>query len=297
MFKKIYIKLIEKINSFFGLKAIWTYKNSEVPLMAVKSNLGFWYAGNIFDTSDISYGIFRNGIVEKEETELVLNILKLLPENFNFYDVGANTGYYGIIAGRLFNKSTVYSFEPVKSHLKVLKENISINEIGDNVKIYDFALGDENSETKIHLAGSGSTINASFSDAENSETENIKLKRLDDLIHSDNLKTPDFIKIDTEGYELEVLKGANTTLKDTSPILFVEIAYSMKNLGRNYINNKFQETFEYLIDKGYKAYILAGSKVKEFSINERPDGVNMYLFLNPAKHNNILDKVLISNEK
>lgn len=97
-----FIKFLEKIIN----KKIVYYSKNENNLLgrtAVKSSFGFWYVGDVLDTADISYGILNKGLVEKNETNLVVKILNKLTEERNicFYDIGANTGYYGIMAGYL----------------------------------------------------------------------------------------------------------------------------------------------------------------------------------------------------
>src|ERR1700722_18440066 len=95
---------------------------------AVKSDLGFWYAGNLANRSDIAYYIWCNGQTEPEGTALVLEILGLLKKQkpkLIFYDVGANTGYFGIMAAFVGQgATTVYSFDPVIEHNETERQSI-----------------------------------------------------------------------------------------------------------------------------------------------------------------------------
>ena len=77
----------------------------------------------------------------------------------------------------------------------------------------------------------------------------IKLKKFDQLVSNLNIiKDIDFIKIDVEGHELEVLKGMNKFLKKSRPIFLIEIEKRH--------NASFKKVFSFLIEKKYKSYIL-----------------------------------------
>lgn len=101
-------------------------KNIPFP-QAVKSMDGFWYCGNVYDMADIAYGISINGLAEKEETFLVQKILKQLPKDYVFLDIGANTGYYGIMSAFLYPESKTFSFEPIKNHYDSIRESAYLN--------------------------------------------------------------------------------------------------------------------------------------------------------------------------
>jgi len=275
------IRLLEKI---INKKILFINKNSkslDLQNSAVKSKFGFWYVGNVFDSSDIAYGIANNGLVEKDETELVQKILNklILEKNITFYDIGANTGYYGILAAFLDKqKIKTYSFEPLIEYVNCINESALLNHL-DNIKVFNFALGNENKSKQIQLAGSGSSLDTNFLDNPNLQTREIQVRKLDDLILENNLSLPDFIKIDVEGYEYEVLQGCLETIKKSQPILFIEIAYSLKSLRRKFVNIKFEDTFNLLTSLGYKPYYLNNANLIQFSTKNKPDGVNMYLFL------------------
>ncbi|MFA5879704.1 MAG: FkbM family methyltransferase [Candidatus Margulisiibacteriota bacterium] len=295
--KKILFYVTKLIEKLFHKKLVFINKNSfslNLGLTAVKSKFNFWYVGNVFDSADIAFGIVNNGLVEKEETELVEKIIKnLLPEkNITFYDIGANTGYYGILAACLDKqKITTYSFEPIMEFANCIKESAKINHL-DNINIFNIALGNENITKEIQLAGSGSSLNPKFNDNEKLPKQKITVKKLDDIIKINNINHPDFIKIDVEGYEYEVLQGSLDTIKKSLPILFIEIAYSLKNLNRNFINQNYKKTFELLDSLGYRVYRLANNTLEPFKADNNPDGVHMYLFLH-NNHQTILNNLLI----
>ncbi len=121
MIRKIILYIINILEKFFKKRILIVERTPFLPHnTAALSEYGFWYVGNVFDMSDISYGIAEKGSVEHEETRLVIKILNKLSQsvNISFYDIGANSGYYGILSAFLYkNKIKVYSFEPLLEYV------------------------------------------------------------------------------------------------------------------------------------------------------------------------------------
>lgn len=140
-------------------------------------------------------------------------------KNFNVaIDVGANIGLHSVRLAQKF--SQVESFEPFSANYECLEKNVSTFK---NVNLHKIAVGSMNKTEIISLPID--TVNSgavSFVDFKNSEkdlmNESVNIKKLDDFELS-----PDLIKIDTQSYELEVLKGAENTLKKYKPALIVEV--------------------------------------------------------------------------
>lgn len=269
---------------FFNKKIIVIpAEQNSLIITAAKSTLGFWYAGNIFDSGDIAYGIARNGVVEKFETETVLAILKTLPQDFGFFDVGANTGYYGILAGTLFPKSTIHSFEPIPTFASKIKESVALNHL-TNVTVHEAALGSKPGRNTMYLSGSGTTFIPEFSGITNtSHTIEVPIETLDSIVES--TKTiPHFIKIDVEGFEPAVLTGAHQTIKENTPIVFVEIADTLIRNNKKYIHTSYEETVKTITQYGYDIFVLVDNSIVPISQKPRSLGVAMYLCLNREKH-------------
>lgn len=293
MLKKTLRSIITKIANYFGWKLVLIPNNLNNRITATKSDLGFWYAGNVFDPSDIAHGIFRNGLVEKTETDLVISILtKILTQKdqINFYDIGANSGYYGLLAAHLGKgKSKTYSFEPLQEYVLLIEESARLNRLENRVQVFETALGANESKAKIEIAGSGSSLVPGFL-GENSglPMREIAVNRLDSVVGKENLPLPHFIKIDVEGFELEVLQGALKTITESLPVLFVEVASSLTTNHGKYINNSANAVFDLLHELGYNAYIVKG-KIEPTTTVSPDTGVYMYLFLN--KNNPLHDSL------
>jgi len=144
------------------------------------------------------------------------------------YDIGAFIGLTTLFfAHRSGDNGFVYAFEPNKELFNLVLKNIELNALS-NVQAYNFAIGEKN-ETKEMFVSSNHAAMGSLSkehmSKENSGTNSIsvEVKALDTIIKEYSLRQPDFIKIDVEGYELNVLAGMYETLKKDKPELFIEI--------------------------------------------------------------------------
>ena len=84
------------------------------------------------------------------EYKITKYIYKNLNKNSIFFDIGSNEGYYSIIASKKNFNGKTYSFEPVKSLIKIIKKNLSINKI-QNCKIYNFAIGEKDKISRINI--------------------------------------------------------------------------------------------------------------------------------------------------
>jgi len=284
MLKQKLKNLLKAVVSSLGQELVFIPSNINKRITATKSDLGFWYTGDVFSTSDIAYGIFRNGLVEKSETDLVINILNKISQTesqINFYDIGANSGYYGILAAYLGKgKTKTVSFEPLVEYASLIEESVNLNRLENQVTVLKTALGAKESKATIELAGSGSSLVPGFLGKNtNNPTREISVARLDDLVEKNNLPLPHFVKIDVEGFELAVLEGCAQTLTKSLPVLFIEIASSLSRAGGDYVNNSANEVFDLLSGLGYNAYIVKG-KIEPTSAVSLDTGVYMYLFLN-----------------
>lgn len=136
-------------------------------------------------------------------------------------DAGANIGIFTLYALALGAKK-LYAFEPVKETFKMLKGNIALNRAGRLVRAENIALGAADCEAvlKFNTEGDGSSMLAGAGGEVNpgvnySGVRIVKLAPLDSLVKS----RVDFLKMDVEGYEEEVLLGARGIIKKHKPVL------------------------------------------------------------------------------
>ncbi len=171
-------------------------------------------------------------------------------------DVGANFGEYAYWLEKLCDK--VILFEPHPECAAYLKRCIR-----PSTELYSLGLSDVDNEAilsiPIDLNSNAVTCRASLSKKAVAGFESlnempITLARLDNF----GIDNVGFIKIDVEGHELEVIKGAEKTIKKCRPTLQVEIE-------QRHLNCPIQQIFEYIQSLGYDAFFYRDSKLTKFS--------------------------------
>ncbi len=130
-----------------------------------------------------------------------------------FIDIGANRGIYTILAGTQYGFRTIYAFEPNKEMFSVLKKNTELNSLESSTHLYEIAVGSETSNHTLsvdpmHMGGGKITT----TEHKNNIIMEIKTAPLDSILEASTLSKVNFIKIDTEGYEKEVLSGMTRAL-------------------------------------------------------------------------------------
>lgn len=158
---------------------------------------------------DDNYPASKEPIRQHESSVLLLCGL-ISDKKKIFVDVGACTGKYTIPMSKRYKK--VIAIEPNPENLKFLRKNIELNKC-KNIEIIEKAVSDTKGTTKLALKGAQSHIDA-FNDANAIEVE---MDLLDSIVEH-----ADVIKIDVEGAELGVVKGAMRLIDESKPILIVE---------------------------------------------------------------------------
>jgi FkbM family methyltransferase len=161
--------------------------------------------------ADVAVGLF-----EFEEMAFVLHALR--PSSL-FVDVGANVGFYTVLAGGAVGASCL-SLEPVPATFDQLRTNVRLNELAGNIDLRNVGVGAE-SGTLRFTDGAGAN-NRVVTDAEQPGIE-VPVTALDAILDAER-EGMIVIKIDVEGWEAEVLRGAEQTLSRSGPLaLIVEL--------------------------------------------------------------------------
>ena len=133
------------------------------------------------------------------------------------YDIGANVGYYSLLASELVGaKGKVVAFEPLPRNLVFINQHVALNHLG-NVTVIDAAVSDASGEAYFNLGASSAMGHL----AESGEIT-VKKVCLDEMLAEGSLQPPDYMKVDVEGAEFEVLKGARKLLERYRPMLFLD---------------------------------------------------------------------------
>jgi FkbM family methyltransferase len=151
-----------------------------------------------------------------------------LPPGGCYYDVGAHSGFFTILAARLVGPSgSVFAFEPDPKNRAVLEENTRKNGLSQ-VTTLDMAVWSSTGQVTFELAPETSNRTQGHICEERSSGRNqinVSAMRLDDLVFVDGCRAPDLIKMDVEGAEWEALHGSRRLLAEVRPKLLCEIHY------------------------------------------------------------------------
>ena len=149
------------------------------------------------------------------------------------FDIGANIGMFSLSYASLYKSSKIFSFEPVSSIFKELKNNINLNlNLKKQIQTFNFGLSIENIDmslsipsAKQHHRYANDEINCGLYSVHGSGKNQVNAKfiTMDNFMTGENSpNSVDFIKIDVEGHEFEVLKGGERTISKFKPIIFME---------------------------------------------------------------------------
>ena len=157
------------------------------------------------------------------------------------FDVGSHKGKLAKLMNDIYENAIIYCFEPNKSM------NDNLTKIGNNIKVYNYALGEKNEEkkiliNKIDLTNTLSAINEnSFylkiknfilaKSKKDNMYEQTKVISLENFCAEKKIKNIDFLKLDVEGYEHNVLLGAKNIIKN---VKFVMLEIQKNNMYQDY---------------------------------------------------------------
>ena len=167
-------------------------------------------------------------INETHEPEIFDIIKETVGLNKVCYDIGCHYAWFSV-AWLSSGGEFVEAFEPSQDNGKIINETIEKNRYSSNLRLHDFALGDKAMTSKLYMFPGDSSRN--YVQDSNIKTnpndlgrlKEIEIKSIDDLYYNDSLKKPDLMKIDVEGFEYKVLKGAKRLLTEIRPKVVVEI--------------------------------------------------------------------------
>jgi FkbM family methyltransferase len=159
---------------------------------------------------------------ERREADLISRVLE--PGEV-FWDVGANLGYFTLLAAAcLKNTGQVAAFEPGRRTFAVLEKNVSLNPF-TNIRLVPLAAADREGEALLYQTPGSADGRANLfrAGADQTVREQVRTVTLDGWRRHQGLPVPDFIKLDVEGAELAALVGARETLSQSDPLLLVEM--------------------------------------------------------------------------
>ena len=162
---------------------------------------------------------------EPINTQIISRILK---KGMTCLDIGGNIGYYVLLERQLVgDKGRIIAFEPSPRNYNYLKKNIQLQNV-TNISAYNFACGDidGNATFFINKKSNGCKVIAEGiipPDPSLGTLSEVPVRILDPFIEELKLGRVDFIRMDSEGYELHIFKGLKKTLEKFKPIISIEL--------------------------------------------------------------------------
>lgn len=182
----------------------------------------------------MNYGAAATSPAFSGEKYLLKILKKRLPERPVIFDVGANTGQYASLVLSEIPSAQLYSFEPSLLAFSKLQKNLGNHE---NVQLFNLGLSDEEG-VKMLFSAEGASVQSSFIGKNQSAlAEEATVTTLDLFCAEHHLEHIDFLKIDVEGFELNVLRGAKTLLKEKK-VDFIQFEFgNHQKLARHYLSD------------------------------------------------------------
>lgn len=147
-------------------------------------------------------------------------------------DVGANTGFYALLAASARRDTRIIAFEPAPQVKPLLDRNVSLNGFRDRITTMPIALSDQPGARELFiplqnhgLVESSASLEREFK-RQHSASIRVETDTIDGFLRTHGhkrLPAVSIIKIDVEGHEAAVIRGAATTIREHRPLLFVEV--------------------------------------------------------------------------
>jgi FkbM family methyltransferase len=174
--------------------------------------------------------------------------LKRFDANFKMdtvFDIGANEGQTYLEIREAFPKAKIFSFEPCSQTFK----NLIVNTLNDKkATALNIAFGSENADAVLVAANDSRLNKVQAAPRTESAGERIQIETIDDFCLKQSINAIDLLKTDTEGYDLEVLKGAAGLLASKRiRFIYTETTFDRSNSQCSY----FPPIFDYLTSSGY----------------------------------------------
>jgi FkbM family methyltransferase len=181
-----------------------------------------------------------------------LKIFNLIPQDGILLDIGANIGVMTTVFAQKRPHCTIFSFEPIPQNYKTLQKMVAHFKL-KNVQVFKLALGAKQGKVKMHMPEMNNAKKQGLSHVVSSKYNPLKGEYFEVEINALDLFEPtknaiqkiEAIKIDVEGYELEVLMGAKALLLKNKPVVYCELWQQPQ---RN-------QTLEFMKSLGYECFV------------------------------------------
>lgn len=243
-------------------------------------------------TDFVAFCVYWNGLYNYEYTWLFEKIAKNIK---GFIDIGSNAGLYSLIAAKKSDDIKILAFDPTSAANYFFKENVRLNNFSNKIKFFNYAISDK-TETldffevknkkypylKYNLGGSSSLINH----PQLFNTVSVRAFSFDSFLAENRQHNfeIDFIKIDAEGAEPNIIRGMKSTIEKYKPIIVCEILLDE-------VGGEIEKLF---VDFGYHFFLSKGKDlipVDRIQKNISNDEIYNYFLVHPSKQN-VIEKFI-----
>jgi FkbM family methyltransferase len=211
----------------------------------------------------VQRSIYFTSYHEAKETK---ELSKLVRPDWTFFDVGSYFGYYSLLVSHLTGgRATVHAFEPFSSNYELLLEHKRMNGF-HNIQAHRLAVSNHGGEVEFQLPrpsacqGGGWVIEDAGQAEVPERTQRVAAVTLDGFAAERAIDRLDFIKVDTEGAEINVLRGAANVIHRFRPGMFIEVnPEALARYGR-----QPEELWQTIHDLGYLPYRATRTGLRRF---------------------------------
>lgn len=197
----------------------------------------------------VGYTISKNSKILLLDENLFVAIKdKLIGNQLIFFDIGANWGQTTKKMSANYSNAKIYAFEPSKKCFESLKTNFKNN----NVNLHNLAMGSSCSQLEFNeysWSALNSLLKRAYGSAKILETYLIDVLTIDEFCKNNDVSYINLLKTDTEGYELNVLKGASEMMRRNKiQFVYVEIFFNENYVGQS----SFGDIYNFLLENGFE---------------------------------------------
>lgn len=209
------------------------------------------YLGEFKVNIDTTYPIEVEMATGSYDLKTSAVLRKFISPEDTVMDIGANVGALTLLLAQVANRGKVIAIEPGITTFNRLKANLSLNSaLHDLVEVYQLGIADAPGtlywQEDANVPGNAGLFSQ--------EGIAVQVESLDRFVNQLTLERLDFIKIDVEGMELEVIKGGMTAIAQFRPILYYETLESFR-INRGF--DIYNQIFNLLKDLGYRQFAIA----------------------------------------
>jgi FkbM family methyltransferase len=196
----------------------------------------------------IGYKISKKSKLSLLEEDPFLAIkTKLENDDIVFFDIGSNLGQTIKKMRNIYSNALIYSFEPSKRCFESLKANFDKT----NTRIHNMAIGSNSGSLEFNeysWSALNSLLKRAYGNAKILDTYMVEVLTIDEFCKENNISYINLLKTDTEGYELNVLKGASSMMKQNRiQFVYVEIFFNENYIGQS----SFGDIYNFLLENRF----------------------------------------------